>query len=299
MSKLRYLYDNNFDRGTLTWTGGSAGYSGETVTVAGSVVTVGGETVVIGGSGAGTETLAVANARYDTRGQVWRFTGEGSVRVSWPGLEQVGVVAIPASNLAPGSTIRVRSFSNENGTGLLEDTGIQSALYGQVYGPRVSSVNSFTDGSCPMVIAYLPTRHSARSLLITITNPNSAFTDIARIVSGGYEETTYTADWGASVGTTDMSTNSRSEAGDLRTDRGPRYNTMQFDLTGLTEAERAPMRHVLSGGVSNWLLFHLLAEHEDQALSRAYSIYGKPAQSGVMSYRAYRTHATQLQIDGF
>lgn len=272
MSKLRYLYNNAINRATLTVPGTAAGMGAE-------------------------------NMRTDVRGQVTRVVGTSmTITAVFPGLEMMGLVAIPASNLAPGSTIRVRTYSNTAATTLTEDTGVVAAYVGDTtltWWPGVSSVNAFTDGSQPMVLVYLPTRHSARSMVVNITNPNGTFIDISRIVAGGYNETTYTADWGASVGTTDMSTNTRTAAGDLRTDWAPRYDTLQFDLTGLTESERAPMRHVISGGVGQWLLFDLLAENPDPTLARAFSIYGKLSQSAAMSYRAFRSHATQIQIEGF
>lgn len=273
MSKLRYLYDNAINRATLT--------------VASTVAGMGAE-----------------NMKTDIRGRVTRVLGISmTITAVFPGLEMMGVIAIPASNLGPGSTIRVRTYSDAAGATQVQDTGVITAFVGTVYHNwnygQVSSVNAFTEGSFPMVLVYMTSLHSARRIQINLTNPSGTFIDISRLVAGGYVETAYTADWGASDGTSDMSTNTRTAAGDLRTDWGPRFKTLQFDLTGLTENDRASMRHVISGGVGQWLLFDLIAENPNPALSRAFSIYGKLSQAGAMSYRAYRTHATQLQLDGY
>lgn len=272
MSKLRYLFNNAINRATLT--------------VASTVANMGAN-----------------NLKTDVRGQVTRVMGTAmAITAVFPGLEMMGVVAIPASNLGPGSTIRVRSYSDTAGTTLVQDSGVQTAFVGDstlTWWSGTSSVNAFTEGAFPMVLVYFPSRHSARRLVVNITNPGATFIDISRLVAGGYTETAYTADWGASVGTADLSSNTRTAAGDLRTDWGPRYNTLQFDLTGLTESDRAPLRHVISGGIGQWLLFDLIAENPDPALARAFSIYGKMSQAGAMSYRAFRTHATQFQLDGY
>jgi len=272
MSKLRYLFNNAINRAALTV-----------------------PDTVLG--------MSAINMQTDVRGQVTRVMGTFmTIDAVFPGLEMMGVVAIPASNLGPGSTIRVRTYSDSAGTTLAQDSGVQPAFVGDsthTWWAGVSSVNAFTEGAFPMVLVYLPSRHSARKLLVNITNPNATFIDISRLVAGGYIETAYTADWGASVGTADLSSNTRTAAGDLRTDWGPRYNTLQFDLTGLTESDRAPLRHVISGGVGQWLLFDLIAENPDPSLARTFSIYGKLSQAGAMSYRAFRTHATQFQLDGY
>lgn len=273
MSKLRYLFNDAVTRATVTVTP------------------------------AAVAALPASNVKTGVRGEVCRVMGTAATfSMLWPGMEMVGVVAIPASNLAPGSTIRCRSYSDAAGTIITQDTGVQPAYYGDstlTWWPDVSSVNAFTEGGQPMVLVYFSSPHSARFLRVYITNPGGTFIDISRIVAGGYRETKYTADWGASVGTADLSSNTRTAAGDLRTDWGPRYNTLQFDLTGLTESDRAPLRHVISGGIGQWLLFDLIAENPDPALARAFSIYGKLSQAGAMSYRAFRTHATQFQLDGY
>ena len=107
--------------------------------------------------------LGAANLRTDIKGQVCRvLSSSATITATWPQLETVGAVVIPASNLGPSSTIRVRAYADEAGTELLQDTGERWAAPGPIFAnedfTQPLNVNSFAFGVPPITACYLARR---------------------------------------------------------------------------------------------------------------------------------------------
>lgn len=248
--------------------------------------------------------LSASNLKTDIKGEVCRVLGTScSITLDWAVLETVGVVVIPASNLGPSSTIRVRAYLDAGGSTLLADTGVRWAAPGTTLEnwdfSQDLNVNAFSDGIGAITACYFESQVACRKLVIEITNPAGSFIDLARLVVGGYQELVYTADYGASIGTLDMTKNSRAASGDIKTDWGPKANTLQFDLSWIADSDRERVRQLIARGVGRFLFISLLPENADPALERDYSIYGKPAQAGSMAFARFSLHSTNIQIEGF
>ena len=280
---------------------------------------------IITNNAADRATITVANTaagmgadklKTDIKGEVCRvLSSTATITLDWASLETVGAVVIPASNLGPNSTIRVRAYLDATGTTLLGDSGVKFAAPGAILenwdfsqplnvnyfadGTISLSVNYFTDGAIPIVACYLPEQVAARKVVIDIANPDSTFTDLARLVVGGYHAPAYTSAYGATVGTQDMTKNSRAASGDIKSDWGPRSSTMNFDLNWIASQDRERIRQLIARGVGKFMFISLLAEHPDPVLERDYSIYGKPMQPGGMAFAFYNIHSSQFQIEGF
>ena len=240
----------------------------------------------------------------DIKGEVCRvLSSTATITLDWASLETVGAVVIPASNLGPNSTIHVRAYLDATGTTLLGDSGTKFAAPGTTLEnwdfSQPLNVNYFTDGTMPIVACYLPEQVAARKVVIDIANPDNTFIDLARLIVGGYHAPAYTASYGATVGTQDMTKNSRAASGDIKSDWGPRSSTMNFDLSWIASQDRERIRQLIARGVGKFMFISLLAEHPDPVLERDYSIYGKPMQPGGMSFAFYNTHSSQFQIEGF
>jgi hypothetical protein len=162
---------------------------------------------------ADTATITVANTasgmgasklKTDIKGEVCRIlSGTASIVLTWPTLETIGAVVIPASNLGPSSTIRVMAYLDSGGTTLLADTGVLWAAPGTVLEnwdfSQDLNVNAFTDGIGAITACYFESQVACRKMVINITNPDGTFIDLARLVVGGYHEVQYNADYGASI----------------------------------------------------------------------------------------------------
>jgi len=273
MSNFRVLYDNAADRATLSVANTAAG-------------------------------LGAANLLTDLKGEVCRvLSGTAQIVMTWGQLETVGVVAIPTSNLSSESTIRVRAYLDEAGTTLLKDTGEVFAAPSNTVDmwdwTGLLNVNAFSDGMSNMTQCYFDAQAAARRVVIDISDPLNTFLDLSRLIVGGYFQTQYGANYGASVGTTDLTKNTRAASGDLRSDWGPRSNNLTVDLDLVTEFDRARVRQILARGIGKFLFVSAAAGCEDPVKERDFSIYGKPMQSAAMTYSSYSLHNTQIQLEGF
>lgn len=258
-------------------------------------------------------TITVANTaagmgadklKTDIKGEVCRvLAGSANLVLTWPALETVGAVVIPASNLGPSSTIRVRAYLDAAGTTLLADSGIKFAAPGTILEywdfSQPLNVNLFADGAAPITACYLPEQVAARRVEIAITNPDNTFIDISRLVAGGYYALKYNPDYGATVGTLDLTKNTRAASGDIKTDWGPKASNMTFDLGWIDNSDRERVRQLIAKGVGRFMFVSIFPENDDPVLERDYSIYGKPSQAGSMTYSLFNLHSSQFQIEGF
>ena len=273
MPQIRIITDNAADRATITVANTAAGM--------------------------GSDKL-----KTDLKGEVCRvLASSATITLIWPKLETVGAAVIPASNLGPSSTIRVRAYLDGAGTQILADSGVKWAAPGTILEnwdfSQALNVNAFTDGVAPITACYLSEQVACRRVVIDITNPDNTFIDMSRIITGGYHAPKYGASYGASIGVNDLTQNTRTASGDIKSDWGPRNSTLQFDLGWIDNIDRERVRQLISRGVGKFLFISLLAEHDDPVLERDYSIYGKPSQAGSMSFSSFNLHNTTFQIEGF
>lgn len=248
--------------------------------------------------------MGAANLKTDIKGEVCRvLANTATITVDWAALTTVNAVVIPASNLGPSSTIRVRAYLDAGGTTLLADTGVKYAAPGTVLQnwdfSQTLNVNSFSDGITAITACYLPETVAVRKIVVNITNPDNTFIDISRLVIGNSQEFTYTADYGASVGILDMTKNSRAASGDIRSEWGPKAPTLEFDLTWVVDVDRPRLRQILGRGIGKFLFVSLLPEHGEPTLERDFSIYGKLTQPAGMSFAQYNLHTAKISIEGF
>ena len=250
-------------------------------------------------SGMGTDKL-----KTDIKGEVCRILNTtATIALNWPDLETIAAIVIPASNLGPSSTIRVRAYSDSAGMTLVGDTGVKFAAPGTIMENwdfyQTLNVNAFSDGVAPITACYLPEAVAARKIVIDLENPDNTFIDISRLIAGAYHETTYTADYGAVVALQDMTKNSRAASGDIKSEWGPKSNVLTFDLSWIDSTDRERFRQLIARGIGRSLFVSLLPENTDPVLERDYSIYGKPAQAGSMTFAFYNTHTSKISIESF
>lgn len=264
---------------------------------------------IVSDNAADRAVLSVSNAvpamgaallKTNIKGEVCRVLGDTTtIEATWPQLETVACVALPACSLSADATIRVRIYDATDA--LAVDTGVRWAVPGSIIEhwdfSQPLNVNAFAEGAA---LAQVWFEHVAtRRVVIDITDPGAPLIDIARLVVGRYFAPQYGPSWGPAVGTLDMSKNSRAASGDLRNDWAPRARTLQFDLEHIVDADRARVRQLLDAGVGRWLFISLLAGDSDPVREQDHSIYGKPASTSAMSYVNAVYHSTKIQLEGW
>nr|MBF0682513.1 hypothetical protein [Pseudomonas sp.] len=265
---MRILYDNAADRATITVTDAAP-------------------------------TMGPEYLQTDDKGEACRILAPaGTITLAWVDPEAIAAVVLPASNLSASSIIRVQAYLAGQ---LVHDTGERDAAPGPMlanwgFRQRIN-MNQFGDMP-PITAVYLPFVECDR-IDILLEDPHRTYLDISRVVCGSYIEPQYGASYGAAPGILDMTTNSRSAAGSLRSDMGPRANTLTFDLGAIAERDRHLVMDVVRLGIGKNIFISLLPENADPLKEQAYMIYGKQSQSGAMAYVTYGLHQTSFQIDGW
>lgn len=275
MANLRVVYDNAADRATLA-----------------------------ASSTAGS--LAVNNMLSDIKSEIWRSTGStATITVTWPVGELIGVVALPFCSLSSGATMRVRAYTYTADTLPILDTGIQIAAAAPPFdvwgwGSEPLGVNAYAYGGGTYGVVWFGTIVAVQKLVIDIDDDSNplGYLECSRIVAGTYWEPVAGADSGVEIGVGDLSKHERSDAGDLRTDRGAIFKTMTMDLSVLPAQDRNAMWRILRGnGMSRPVFISLVPKAEDAFEEQAFQIYGKLSRQSSLKYIHANHYSSQLEIE--
>jgi hypothetical protein len=289
-------------------------------------------TATITASSEASASTPVSNLKLDPKSQVWRsgstttaisngvYTAKANLVVVFAALTTVGGVVLPFCNLSSLSTIRVRGYTGTApvmlgtvdtptvttaGT-LVFDTGtILACPYQPLglwdWGTQPLGVNSYSYGGGTYARAWVPSKPSCTSLLIEIvdTANYSPYIEASRLIIGNYWSPKYNTSFGLSNTYRDLSSNTRSESGDLISNRGVIYNSLSFDLSYLTPSDRLEMSRILKGnGISKPLLVSLFPDNStDYAKEQAHQVYGKLSQLSGIQHSMFDIYGTQIEIE--
>lgn len=286
---------------------------------------------------ANATTTPASNMQKDIKSQVWRsgtFTSNLTTCTSHIlvnlGTTQTGLggVVLPFCNLTSTATIRVRAYTGSTisftgstpdsptfsttGATLVFDTGAVLACPYQVlgnwnWGVLELGANFYSYGGGTYARIWIPPNttgigNSFNQVLITIVDDRSAETnkyiEASRVVLGKYWEPKYNTSFGLSTTIKDLSAHQRTESGDLITNRGVRFNSMNFDLKWLTSSDRLDLTRILKGnGLSRPIFISLFPDDSDTGKEQAHQIYGKLSQSSPIQHPIFETYSTQIEIE--
>lgn len=278
-NKLRVIYQNLADTATITASPTAAGVT------------------------------SVANLIKDPKSLVYRGTGTSvTLTVTLAASSIVGGVAIPFCNLTPTATIRTRGYSASAGTGtLLFDSGtILSCPYQPLgmwaWGSIPLGLNMYAYGGKVYARCWLPNQQqlSCASLVIDIidTANTYGYIELSRLVIGAYWSPTYNTSFGLSASTVDTSAHERSESGDIITNRGARYDTLNFDLAYMNSADRTEFSKIMRGsGLPKAMFISIFPDDADPGKEQLHQIYGKLSQLGGISHPMYEMYSTTIDIE--
>lgn len=272
IDQIRIVHDNAADRATIT--------ADDTA------------------SGMGTEWL-----KTDIKGEVCRIlSGTAQLVLTWPSLESVKAIVLPATNMGPSSTIRVRAYLDAEGEDLLADTGTRWAAPGALMAhwtfAQPLNVNAFAEHAV-LVATYLDEHVACQRLEIDLEDPDAEFLDLARLVVGPVLGLRYGAASGARKGVTDLTRNSRSAAGDLRSEWGPKAGTLTFDLDAIEASARYQVEQLLWGSIGQPLFVSLMPADADPVRERQWSCYGRMVQPAALAMMSPAFCSTQIQMESF
>jgi hypothetical protein len=265
------------------------------------------DTATITASPAATGATLVTNMQKDVKSLVYRGSGTSTtLTVNLSTAAIVGGVALPFCNLTATATIRVQGYSTINGTGTqVFDTGTINACPYQplglwAWGSLPIGLNTYAYGGGTYARCWLPngTQTTCLSLRIEIVDTANTSIELSRLVIGSYWAPTYNTSFGLTAGTNDLSENSRSESGDIITNRGTRHSTLNFDLKYMNPADRTQFSKIVRGsGLNKALFVSLFPDDPEPEKEQLHQIYGKLSQLGGISHPMYEMYSTTIDIE--
>lgn len=289
-------------------------------------------TTTVTASSTASASTPVTNLKLDPKSQVWRsgsvttaatngvYTAKANLVVAFATTTTVGGVILPFCNLSSTATIRLRGYTNTAptlsgtvdapvvtapGTQVFDTGAVLACPYQPLgawnWGTQPLGVNSYSYGGGTYGRAWLSTQTACTSLLIEIvdTANYSPYIEASRLVVGSYWSPKFNTSFGLSNTYRDLSSNARSESGDIISNRGVIYNSISFDLSYLTPADRLEMSRILKGnGISKPLLISLFPDNStDYAKEQAHQVYGKLSQLSGIQHSMFDIYGTQIEIE--
>lgn len=195
--------------------------------------------------------MVVGNMLNTLPGVPWRSTGAASevISIDLTQSEPVSVVVLYKNNLSNDATVTIQGSDDAGFSVLIYDSGgLPGAEPEYGWGEAPFGMPGFggyaEEGkawSHPFLVAWIPLS-TARYWRITMedsANPDG-YIQVGRLMIGSYFSPKYNVNWGYSDGWQDLSTQSRTRGGDLRTEHRPRFRkgTLKFSWLDATDSGR-------------------------------------------------------------
>lgn len=242
------------------------------------------------------------NLKSDYKYKVHRSTGTSvTYTINFSGLLAIGGVGLPATNLSPDSTIRVRLY---NGVTQLADSGTVFACPGQQLQlwnwAMPLNANAFAFGGASKSVVWFQNQVSCNKIVIDLvdTNNTAGYIDCARVVAGPYWEPKYNASNGVTVNINDTSTTNRNQSGDLLTDRGVVCDQLEFDFSMLEESDKTALLQITRyiGTYKNFLIS--IFPDGNSVIEQSHLVYGKRSNNSV-TMELYGFYKSSMSIEGW
>lgn len=252
-----------------------------------------------------SSSLAAANLKTPSKGQVWRATStSATLTLTWGALETIAGVALPFCNLTAAATIQVKGYTNTTDTTPLFDTGAVTACPGPTLGlwgwTNPLGANAFAYGGGTYARCWVPVPGACRKVTITLADPTNpaGYVEAGLLVVGAYWAPQIGADKPAPFTPVDLSTHYRNDAGDLMTDVGTRHRKLDLSLSSLSPADRNNLWYVLRGNGMNQPLFvSVFPDDADPQLEQDYMIYAKLTSVSAVQFAGFQRFATTLALE--
>jgi hypothetical protein len=290
-------------------------------------------TTITASSVASSTSTPISNTQSDIKSRVWRTTTatnticNAAFVVTSSNAIAISAVVLAFCNLSSVATIRVRGFTGTTpvlgatvdtaptvtttgATTIFDTSNIGTYLVAPYQGlgdwnwgsnPNGSSAytNTRVYGRIWIPDAYTNLMCTSFVVEITDTNCPDKFIEISRIIMGSHWSPKYNTSYGLSSTIKDMSTTSRTEAGDLVTFIAPYYNTLTLDLKYLTKDDRTTLFKIIkAAGIRRAFYINLFPNNSDDfGKEQIYQCYGKLVTIPGLTHDMFDIYSSQIEIE--
>lgn len=238
------------------------------------------------------------------KAETWRSTGKTGVLSGSSATLRTAGIAFALGNFSPTCTMRVILWADVAKTVYVLDTGPvlacpePSAEIADWTPAQAASAYAHGGGAKARVWFDPTIQFRAWEIQFddTVGNLQSAL-EVVFAVLGSYFSPTYDVEGGIPLTLHDESTKTRSAAGSVKVRKGIRYDTMPFDLTGLTANDKREVLRIFRYcGTTEPILVALNPEHADAEYEAATMIYGTLDEVAELTLDGPDSFATSIPI---
>lgn len=243
------------------------------------------------------------NLKTNQKTLVHRNTGTSGVTytINWSSNQTIDSIALPATNLVSGATIKITLYDGTNSK--VAETSTLQACAGRTVvlqnGNTSPTYNDFIFGGATKTSVWLNNTYTnIRKMDITLLNGTNTI-DCSRIVCGKYWESSQQVERGITLGSNDTSEVITTRSGNTYIDRRSIVETMNFNLSYINETSRKELLNIFrTWGLSGFMYICVFPDNSNPEITQAYSIYGRN-QSSSLEYAVNGFYNTSLDIIGW
>jgi hypothetical protein len=220
--------------------------------------------------------------------------------LNWTTAQSINCIALPATNLQSGDTIKLQLYTEAEDTGTVYETSNLKActdrvttLYNKTTAPTYVD---FGFGGATKTSVWLTTTYRIKKLVVTLTSVTAPQIDCARIICGTYWESSRQVNNGIQLGYEDSSEITTTRSGNTYEDRKPISETMQFDLEYLSDADRQQLQKLMRSWGSSALIYYcVFPDNTNPEITQSYSMYGR-SESNSLQYQFHKYYNSNFNI---
>jgi hypothetical protein len=242
--------------------------------------------------------LVAANLQSYQKSIPWRSVGtSATLTLAWTTTKAIACVVLPFSSLSSTATFRVRCYTNVGDSVAVLDTGTPK-LAAAGFTDTPQGVNSFAYGGGSYgCIWFNPTSCKQVVLDIVDTGNPLGYIEASAIVAGNYWTTAENAEYGATMEYADTTNNTRSDSGDLQSDRGTLHKVMSFSMDFMSPTERNSFLSIMKRGTNTPIYVSLIPLADDPVEEQMHQVYGRFSSVARMSYTFLNQFGSSIDIE--
>lgn len=259
------------------------------------------DTATVVASSTSSALTAASNMKLDAKSQVWRSTGNtATLTVTFTGTTKIGAVILPFCNLSSSALITVALKSGATTT--FTTGAVLAAPYQSSVVVDTASIpagaNGYSYGGGTYARVWF-TPQTCSSLTITISDSANTYIELSRLIVGDYWSPTYNTSYGLTTQVKDLTTQTRTESGDLISNRGTVSNSISLNLDYLTIEDRSKLLTILkNNGMYAPLFLSVFPDNSDDYTKElGFQIYGKLSQLNAITHPYMSVYTSTIDID--
>lgn len=249
-------------------------------------------------------SLVAENLRNDVKTSIHRSSSTTcTYTFLWTNAVNLNMAALAFTNFTAGATIRARVYAEQADSTAIRDSGVVAgcayAPLGQFsWGLTNLGVNAFRFGGASYARVYFTGSAGKKLTLDVVDTVNPAgFLEAGCAIAGTYWSPDCNPEYGAEMILQYQAQHSRSDFGDLRTERRAKNRGLKMNLNWIkTAADQLQMHSILMQGMETPMWVSLFPEDLNPVLEQRHQIYSKLVGDTSIGHPKFGQFAAPLEV---